>query len=65
MKTKRPLLQRKLGRTVENFDGPGWGRKSLLVMEEALRVKFNQPKYRKELQKTGDHLIVEASPYDR
>jgi ribA/ribD-fused uncharacterized protein len=61
-----PRQQKKLGRQVAHFVPKVWDRVSRDFMHRAHWAKFTQhPHLRKELLKTGDTTLVEASPYDK
>lgn len=65
MNTDDPSKQKKLGRQVKNFDKNTWNKYSRRIVYKANYYKFTQNKdLQKKLLKTGDKLIVEASPYD-
>ena len=47
------------------FDArPGWGIKKIMVMERALRVKFQNPELRQKLIDTGKEELVHLAPWD-
>ena len=60
-----PAKQKALGRKVKNFDKDKWEAIARDVVYKANYAKFTQNKdCLNELVKTGDKIIVEASPYD-
>lgn len=60
-----PKEQKRLGRSVANFDQSVWDSKALNIVTVACREKFSQnPHLLKELERTGNRVIAEASPYD-
>lgn len=64
----KPSKQKALGRKVKGFDHGKWNAKREEIVEDGNWWKFTQPKegdMRELLLKTGDRLLVEASPYDR
>lgn len=66
MSTDNPRLQKSLGRKVANFNENIWGSVSYDVVFYGCWQKFHQNgDLRLELLKTGDTIMVEASPYDR
>lgn len=66
MKANHPREQKKLGRTVKNFDPDKWNEVSRDVVYRANYAKFKQnPGLEYELLDTKDELLVEASPYDK
>ena len=55
-----------LGRQVRNFDKDLWNKKSAELIYPHLLEKFKQnSEARKHILKTGQTILVEASPYDR
>jgi len=65
MKSSVPSDQKFLGRKVKNFDKDKWEEISRDVVYEANYAKFTQNKdCYDELMKSGDKVIVEASPTD-
>ena len=63
-----PGKQKALGRKVRGFDKKKWNAEREKIVEEGNWWKFTQSKecyLGKMLLKTGDRLLVEASPYDR
>lgn len=66
LRTNSPMMVKKLGRLVPNFDQAIWDSKNIEIMVDVLFVKFSQNDDAKEiLLSTDDRFIVEASPYDR
>jgi len=65
MNTNEPKEQKKLGRSVKNFDEYSWNNISNLIVYNANLQKFSQnEKLKKLLLATNDKIIVECSPYD-
>lgn len=63
-----PSKQKALGRKVKGFNNKTWNEKREEIVEDGNWWKFTRSKegdLRKLLLKTGDRLLVEASPYDR
>jgi ribA/ribD-fused uncharacterized protein len=66
MATDSPSEQKSLGRMVKNFNAEAWNAVSRGFVYKANIAKFTQNDWcMKELERTGDLEIVEASPYDR
>jgi ribA/ribD-fused uncharacterized protein len=66
MAEKQPKEQKKLGRSVKNFDEDEWNTVADRIVYDANLMKFSQhPELELMLVKTNDKLIVEASPYDK
>jgi ribA/ribD-fused uncharacterized protein len=66
MSTKGPKEQKALGRKVKNFNKDKWEAVCREVVYEANYAKFSQNTLmRKELFRSGDREIVEASPEDK
>ena len=61
----QPDKAKALGRAVQNYDDAVWSSVRYDKMVEVLRAKFKEPFMRDILLRTGDRIIVEASPYDR
>ena len=61
----QPDKAKALGRAVQNYDDAVWSSIRYDKMVEVLRAKFKEPFMRDILLRTGDRIIVEASPYDR
>ena len=61
----QPDKAKALGRAVQNYDDVIWSSVRYDKMVEVLRAKFKEPFMRDILLRTGDRIIVEASPYDR
>ena len=65
MLAQHPSLQKKCGRKVANFDLDQWNRVAKDIVYKGNEAKFTQnPKLKKDLMKTGEALLVEASPTD-
>lgn len=65
LSTTDPREQKKIGRSVKNFDPLEWSAKAMDVVYAGNKEKFQQnPSMLIELLKTGDKELVEASPYD-
>ena len=66
MKTSSPAEQKALGRSVKNFDRDIWDQHCMSIVIKGNYGKFAQPgMLRKDLMRTGNRIIVEASPYDK
>jgi len=66
MATTHPRDQKKLGRTVKNFNQVIWNTYSTTIVYDGNLLKFSQnPKHWDLLNATGDSILVEASPFDR
>ena len=66
MGTTSPREQKALGRKVKNFNPKVWDVMSSLIVYDMNLLKFSQNKKHQEaLLKTGDTILVEASPYDK
>ena len=66
MQAKQPREQKRLGKTIKNFNEELWRKACLEVMKRGLMCKFHQNRILKEkLLNTQGKLLVEASPYDR
>lgn len=66
MKASTPMEQKKIGRTIKNFDPEIWGKVSKDIMYNGVYGKFSQnPNLLKELLSNGDKEYVEASPQDK
>ena len=61
----QPDKAKALGRAVQNYDDAVWSSVRYDKMVDVLRAKFKEPFMRDILLRTGDRIIVEASPYDR
>lgn len=60
-----PKNHKKYGRMVKNYDDKIWGSKRKAAVLKGNIAKFSQNKDLKNyLLKTGDKILVEASPYD-
>jgi ribA/ribD-fused uncharacterized protein len=65
MKVNSPKFQKRLGRTVANFNQSVWDSNCEVIMIRANRLKYSQnPELKQMLVNTGNKEIVEASPYD-
>lgn len=60
-----PYQAKQLGRSIQNYDDKKWGAVRYGKMVDVLKVKFAEPRLNEILLETGNHLIVEGSPYDR
>ena len=61
-----PKTAKVLGRKVENFDDAVWKEHARQLVTEGNIAKFSQnPDLQEFLLRTGDAVLVEASPYDR
>ncbi len=62
---KSPAEAKKLGRTVNGFtDGPWYAQRRAVVLSGSL-AKFRQnPELAAVLERTGEQILVEASPFD-
>jgi len=66
LKTESPSNAKKLGRSVHGFDSEKWDAHRFQIVVKGNVEKFKQNAPLKEyLLKTGDRVIVEASPKDR
>ena len=66
MKSKNPSEQKRLGRSVKNFDKDLWEKVCRKIVYDGNKAKFSQnPTMKAELMATGELEIVEASPYDK
>lgn len=66
LKTDIPREQKKIGRKVKNYHNDFWCKVRFEIVKIGLKEKFNQnPDLKNYLLKYKDHIIVEASPYDR
>jgi len=64
--TRDPHRCKELGRQVTGFDDATWTQKREAIVSVGLREKFLQnPELLKDLLKTGNRQLVEASPYDK
>jgi ribA/ribD-fused uncharacterized protein len=65
MAAKEPKEQKKLGRSVKNFNETEWNKVADRIVYDANLLKFTQNNdLYNMLVKTNDKLIVECSPYD-
>ena len=63
---EHPVLVKKLGQTVRNFDEKAWKAHRFEIVVEGNRAKFAaDPALAEYLRSTGDRVLVEASPLDR
>lgn len=66
LEVTHPGEAKKLGRLVENFDGAVWERRREDIVLAGNLAKFRaHPELREVLLRTGERLLVEASPVDR
>jgi ribA/ribD-fused uncharacterized protein len=66
LKNSNPMVCKKLGRQVKNFDPMLWSSKCAYIVTMGCLLKFNQNADIKQLiLATNDYILVEASPYDR
>ena len=64
--TPNPKEVKALGRQIKNFDAEIWSDVARGVMTSVNLDKYCQnPLFEKELLKTGNRILVEASPYDK
>jgi len=63
-KAATPKEARALGQSRAMPIRPDWDAIRDAVMLQALRLKFSRPEPRKALLETGEHPLVEASPFD-
>ena len=60
-----PREYKKLGRKVKNFSTPLWLKHRYAIVLKGTLAKFEQnPELWKQLNATGDKLLIEASPFD-
>lgn len=59
-----PLVYKRMGRKVANYDDSLWDKYRQRVMKSVLYSKFCEPSMRQLLIATGNRKIIEASPYD-
>ena len=65
MTSRNPLVQKRLGRKVKNFNQDVWEANREAIVFNANMYKFAQhPDLKAQLMATGEREIVEASPYD-
>ena len=63
--TREPNHVKAIGRTVKNFDETIWEKHRFKIVVEGNLAKFQQyPELAQYLLKTGDRILVEASPSD-
>lgn len=66
LKETNPRFQKDLGRLVKNYDDVIWNKKRFEIIKMINYYKFSQNEALKEfLLSTGDHIICEASPWDK
>ena len=66
MDAKSPFIQKKLGRSVKNFNENIWKVNRMEIVTNGNYLKFYQNRYLLDLiKKTGDRTMVECSPYDK
>lgn len=66
LKSSDPKQIKALGRKVKNFDEKTWNEVKYSIVLNGNFLKFTQdPKLRDFLLSTNDHILAEASPYDR
>lgn len=66
MSANNPAVYKSLGRQIRNFDSKIWDENKCKIVVSGNMAKFSQnPKLLDFLLKTGDRVLVEASPYDR
>jgi ribA/ribD-fused uncharacterized protein len=66
LKEKQPSSQKSLGRSIKNFNEKIWDENKLNVVFLGNYLKFTSSDELKEiLLKTGNTLLVEASPFDK
>lgn len=66
MTAESPAHQKKIGKSVTNFDSETWIKKIPDVAYKCNLAKFTQHQYlKRKLLSTGTSYIVEASPYDK
>lgn len=65
LESSTPAEAKKLGRQIRNFDGAIWDKKKFASIRQGNIYKFSQHSPLKDfLLKTGDRVLVEASPLD-
>ena len=66
MSADNPAVYKSLGRQIRNFDEKIWNEHKFQIVVNGNMAKFSQnPELLDFLVKTGDRILVEASPYDR
>ena len=66
LQNNNPHEIKQLGRKVKNFDENIWLKERDTILFQILYQKFcKNPYLKKELLKTNDKILVEASPYDK
>ena len=59
-----PAQQKRLGRSVSNFNQGLWERHRYNIVYKGSLSKFSPPPFRQQLLDTGDKFLAKASPYD-
>ena len=59
-----PKMYKRLGRQVRNYNDDKWNAARQKYMYVALKAKFKRPELHDYLLRTGDSILVEASPFD-
>ena len=59
-----PAQQKRLGRSVSNFNQGLWERHRYDIVYKGDLAKFSTPPFRQQLPDTGDKFLAEASPHD-
>ena len=62
---KNPYEAKMAGRAVRNYNEKVWSENRYNIMVDVLKAKFSDPKLKEILLRTGNRVIVEASPYDK
>ena len=66
MAAEKPVIQKRLGKTVKGFDEKAWDRIKYSVVLRGNTHNYTQhPELRATLLETGDRLLAEASRFDR
>jgi len=66
MNSDNPAEYKKLGRLIHNFDEEIWNSRKCEIVIKGNVAKFSQnPELTEFILKTGNRILVEASPYDR
>jgi ribA/ribD-fused uncharacterized protein len=63
--SKTPIEAKRLGREVKNFDEKLWKKRRFEIVVAGNSLKFQEPKLKDFLLKTGNKILVEASPVDK
>lgn len=61
----RPDEAKQYGREIKNYKDKVWANRRYDAMVKVLTAKFQDPELKAILLRTGDRILVEASPYDR